>query len=172
MARDISFIQYMRAHGNTPGPTQRPLLTGALSGVVASLPYVLILNASDALRGIESKFSMSFWTVIAVAEILSILGGIIYAWIFKRAANDTRGGWLFGMSYGFLLWMLGPVALWQSVTSTPVVVGIAAMGMFGAKVLYGLILGFVFPHVHRLLRSELLDMPMESERKEEVPGRP
>ncbi|HYJ92362.1 MAG TPA: hypothetical protein VEV84_13710, partial [Pyrinomonadaceae bacterium] len=75
--------------------------------------------------------------------------------VFKRAANDFHGGWLFGASFGFLLWMIAPVALWQLFTGQPIVVGGAAMGLFGAHVLYGIALGLIFPWIHTLIQTKL-----------------
>ena len=34
---------FLSAHGYDPGPTQRPLLAGALSGVIATIPAIAIL---------------------------------------------------------------------------------------------------------------------------------
>ena len=161
MARDISFIQYMRAHGNTPGPTQRPLLTGAISGLISAIPYVGVLYISGAIRSITEGLQVNFWVGLTAACVLSLLGGMLYAFVFKRAANDRRGGWLFGMSFGFLLWMLGPVTLWQSVTARPMATGTSAMGIFGAQVLYGLVVGAVFPLIHLIFRAQLSDISMD-----------
>lgn len=158
MARDISFMQYMRAHGNTPSPTQRPVITGVVCGLIAAIPYVLVLHFSDALESSARTFGVSIALGFVVAVLLSVAGGMIYAWIFKRAANDVHGGWMFGMSYGFLLWVLGPVALWQAVTSRPVAVGTPAIGMFLAQILYGLVLGLVFPWVHDLIKGNFSDV--------------
>jgi len=57
MARDISFLQYMRAHGNTPAPTQRPYLNGAISGLFAAVPSFIALYFSDALDSIERRLA-------------------------------------------------------------------------------------------------------------------
>jgi hypothetical protein len=159
MAKDISFMQYMQAHGNTPGPTQRPLLTGAIAGVLAEIPAGVLLYWSGALESIARSFGISLWLVLGLEIGLMTLAGILYAAIFKRAANDRQGGWLFGAAYGFLLWMLAPITLWQLVTPHPVVVGGAAMGLFGAQVFYGLVLGLIFPRIHQLVQMKLSDVP-------------
>ena len=148
MARDISFLQYMRAHGNTPGPTQRPYLTGAISGVLAQIPALLILYYSGALESLATGTGTSQWLASVLSTGIMAVAGILYAAIFKRAANDFSGGWLFGISYGFLLWLLSPLTLWQLITSQPIAVGGAAMGLFGTHVVFGLALGFIFPRVH------------------------
>jgi hypothetical protein len=157
MARDVSFMQYMRAHGNTAGPTQRPLLTGAISGLLAFVPYELVLRLSGGRASIAAGFGISVWTSSAMNMTVMVVAGVIYASIFKRAANDCSGGWIFGASYGFLLWMIAPITLWQLLGSRELAVGTAAMGLFGAHVLYGLVLGLVFPWIHFLIQSRLRD---------------
>lgn len=162
MAKDISFLQYMRAHGNTPGPTQRPLLTGAIGGLIAEIPSGALLYWSGALASIAERFGANVWSVLAADAVLMILAGMLYAAIFKRAANDCEGGWLFGAAYGFLLWMFAPVTIWQILTSRPAAVGHAAMGLFAAHVLYGLVLGLVYPRIHALVQARLNETPEES----------
>jgi hypothetical protein len=62
-----------------------------------------------------------------------------------RAANDPRGGWLFGMAYGFVLWMLGPIPLLQWAPEQPILTGYPAVGLLLGELLWGLILGLAFP---------------------------
>jgi hypothetical protein len=155
MARDVSFLQYMRAHGNTAGPTQRPLLTGAICGLIAYVPYELILNYSGARESIVHGLGLNPWTSIGISAAVMILAGVLYAAVFKRAANDRRGGWLFGASYGFLLWIITPITLWQAITARPFVVGRAAMGLFGAHVIFGAILGLIFPWIHLFVKTRM-----------------
>src|SRR5215213_3557282 len=155
MARSASFIQYMRAHGNTPGPTQRPILAGAATGSLAEIPAVLLLWWSGALVSATQSLSLSTWMAVALHFLATIVAGAIYGRVFSRAANDPRGGWLFGISYGFLLWMIGPVTVLQWTLGRPLALGVAAMGILGAHLIYGLSLGLLFPWIHRLLQCEL-----------------
>lgn len=145
----------MRAHGNTPGPTQRPLLTGALSGLIAFVPYEIILDLSGARDAIVHGFGINPWMSAGIRVGEMILAGLLYAAVFKRAANDFNGGWLFGASFGFLLWLVTPITIWQLVADQPIVVGRAAMGVFGAYVLFGVALGFIFPWIHTLTKARL-----------------
>jgi hypothetical protein len=154
-SRDVSFLQYMRAHGNTPGPTQRPKLTGAIGGFLAAIPPVSVRYLSGAMQSIAENSGIPIRLMIAIDICALVFAGIIYAQIFKRAANDKRGGWLFGISFGFLLWMLGPVALWQLITESPLATGYAAMGLFGSQLLYGLILGTIYPLIHLFIQGKL-----------------
>ena len=158
MGSSISFIQYMRAHGNTPGPTQRPYLTGTLSGLAAAIPSQLISHYSGASASVALGLDVGLWLIFVLETAVFLLAGMLYAAVFKRAANDCEGGWLFGISYGFLLWMLAPVTLWETITSRPLAVGPAAMGLFGAHVIYGLVLGLLFPRVHTIVQKRLRDV--------------
>ena len=162
MARNSSFLQYMRAHGNTPGPTQRPLVTGTIAGLIAFIPYELILELSGARISITRGLGVDLWILLGINALTMILAGLLYAAIFKRAANDFHGGWLFGASFGFLLWIITPITLWQLIAARPIAVGKAAMGLFGAHVLYGLTLGLVFPWIHILIQSRLKESRRES----------
>src|SRR5215218_6207714 len=155
MGQGVSFMQYMRAHGNTPGPTQRPLLAGAITGGLAVIPSAIVLWYLAALDSLTRALGIGAWPVLALHLTATVLAGALYGRVFGRAANDRRGGWLFGISYGFLVWMLGPATALQWVLSHPLAVGVAAMGMMGAHLAYGLALGLVFPRIHTLLQCEL-----------------
>jgi hypothetical protein len=148
-------MRYMRAHGNSPGPTHRPLLTGAISAQIAAVPSILIRYWTGALESEARALGIDLLSA-AGADLAILLGvGILYSLIFKRAANDLRGGWLFGISYGFLIWVVGPVSIWQWVIGRPLATGVAAMGIFGAQLAYGLVLGSVFPFINKLTIGEL-----------------
>ena len=40
---------FLSAHGYDPGPTQRPLLSGALAGLLATAPAIALLAAFGSL---------------------------------------------------------------------------------------------------------------------------
>ena len=157
MAEAKGFMQYMRAHGNTPGPTQRPKLAGVLTAALAGTPAALLLWRTGGLESLSRSLGIKMWLVLLLNWGLLALAGALYGQVFGRAANDQRGGWLFGISYGFLLWMLGPVMALQWVIARPVAVGIAAIGMFAAQLVYGLTLGLLFPFIHGSLQRELAE---------------
>lgn len=162
-------MQYMRAHGNTPGPTQRPKLTGALSGLLAEIPALPLLWWSGALASLAEAVRLNLWLVFPLHALVMMLAGVLYGQVFKRAANDHHGGWLFGISYGFLLWMLGPVTVLQWIISRPVATGFAAMGMLGAQLVFGLALGLLFPWIHNLIQRELSEVMTEEKKVNEEP---
>lgn len=155
MAKTASFMQYMRAHGNTPGPTQRPRTAGAITAVLAEIPALGMLWWTGALSSVTRALSLPLAVTLALHVAVMIVVGALYGRVFSRAANDVRGGWLFGISYGFLIWMVGPVTVLQWLIDGPIALGVAAMGILGAHLIYGLVLGLLFPWVHRSLQREL-----------------
>ena len=54
------------AHGDDPGPTQRPLLAGAISGVLATIPAIAILYAFGSLA-VEAR-------ILGLSELLDDCG--------------------------------------------------------------------------------------------------
>lgn len=155
MAESGSFMQYMRAHGNTPGPTQRPVFAGALTGFMAEVPTAAMLWWSGALGSATQALFLQSWVTLILHVVLAIIGGAIYGRVFSRAANDAQGGWLFGISYGFLIWMIGPATIVQWTLGRPLALGPAAMGVLAAHLVYGFVLGSLFPGIHRRLQKEL-----------------
>lgn len=153
--KTISPIQYMRAHGNSPGPTHRPVATGLISGFTAALPSVAVRYWTGALASEASGLGVSWVTMTAIGIVILAAAGVIYSAIFQRAANDRRGGWLFGISYGFLIWMVGPVTIWQWAMGEPLATGTAAMGLLGAQLVYGLALGGIYPLVNRRTQTRM-----------------
>lgn len=83
--------------------------------------------------------------------------GALYGRLFGRGANDLRGGWLFGMAYGFLLWMAGAVMILPLLGGGQAPAGTAAMGIPAARGL-GSDDGLLFPYVHRPLHVTTLSV--------------
>jgi hypothetical protein len=150
------FTRFMRAHGQMAGPGERPRLAGTLAGTLAGLVSLPLLNASGATASLASGLGMRSWMVQVLYCVAAILAGMVYAGVFGRAANDRHGGWLFGIAYGFLLWMIGPVALLQVILERQFVTGTAAMGVLGANLISGLALGLLFRPMYTWVRRPLL----------------
>ena len=146
---------FLGAHGYDPGPTQRPLLAGALSGLVATIPAVAILDACGSLAVEGGILGLSPLRTVGLGLPVMSLAGALYAWLFGRAANDGRGGWLFGMAFGFALWASGAVMLIPLATGGLAPAGKAAVGMFLSLVAWGATLGLAHPFIHRPLHESI-----------------
>jgi hypothetical protein len=140
-------LSMLQAHGLDAGPTQRPVLTGSVAGLVSAVPAIGVMLLFGSLEAPSRASGASPLVVAAAAAGLLLLGGVLYGWLFQRAANDTRGGWLFGLAFGFVLWMVGPVPLLQWLPAEPILRGYPAAGLLLGQLVWGLSLGMAFPSV-------------------------
>ena len=144
---------FIRAHGYIPGPAERPVAAGVLAGALALVPFLFIAWLGSALSDSAHVLDQSRPVALAYGTLM-VSGGGLYGWMFMRAANDRAGGWLFGISYGFVTWMLGPATVLQLATGRPGVVGTAAQFLFAAHIAYGLVLGVLYPRSTALVRRQ------------------
>lgn len=140
---------FMRAHGYLPAPTHRPVTTGTIAGLIGGGAALAISWCTGATAAMTAATGAQPAWHVALGQVLMLgaIGGL-YGRIFQRAADDRRGGWLLGIGYGFVVWMLGPAAIMPWALGRPVAVGLAAQGLIVAHLVYGLILGATFPWVH------------------------
>lgn len=149
-------IGFLAAHGFDPGPTQRPILAGTVTGAIAAAPAAALFVAAGAFRVLSRDiFQVSAPATAGVLAAAFLVAGALYGVLFRRGANDRRGGWLFGLAYGFLLWMLAPVLILPLVGRPIIAAGSPAMGILGAFLLWGLLVGLLFPHLHKPLHADL-----------------
>jgi hypothetical protein len=148
---------FLGAHGYDPGPTQRPLLAGALSGLLATAPAIALLHAFGSLEVEARILGIGVMATLLAGWPLMALAGAVYARLFGRAANDARGGWLFGMAFGFVVWAAGAVMVLPIASGGKAPAGTAALGVFLSLVVWGAALGAIHPFVHRPLHRKLED---------------
>jgi len=141
------------AHGYDPGPTQRPLLAGAIAGLLATIPAIAILYVFGSLRIESSILGMSRVMTVAAGCPLMAVAGAIYGRLFGRAANDRSGGWLFGMAFGFALWAAGAIMILPLASGGLIPAGKASVGVFLSLIAWGCALGTAYPLVHRPLHE-------------------
>ena len=143
------------AHGYDPGPSQRPLLAGAISGILATLPAILVLLLSGALEVEARILGMSLPETLGLGAVAMAVAGAAYARFFGRAANAKRGGWLFGMSFSFALWAAGAVLVLPLLSGGQAPAGEAAAGVALSMIVWGVALGILVPFVHRPLHQSI-----------------
>jgi len=148
-------LKLLQAHGLDAGPTQCPLLAGALGGVIATVPALATLIVFQSLNEPARTAGTTIMVAGGAYVGLMLLSGVLYGWLFQRAANDPWGSWLFGLASGFVVWMLGPIPLLQWLPDEPILRGYPAAGLLLAQLLWGLTLGVMFPPIHRRLHAGL-----------------
>jgi hypothetical protein len=146
---------FLGAHGYDPGPTQRPFTAGAIAGLFATPPAIVLLYLLGSLAVEARILRLSvIMTIIAGWLVMAIAGGV-YSRLLGRAANDVRGGWLFGMAFGFALWAAGAVFVLPLVGNGELPAGPPATGVFLSLILWGGFLGAILPFVHRRVHLSL-----------------
>lgn len=146
---------FLSAHGYDPGPTQRPLTAGAIGGLLATAPAVALLHLLGSLEVEARILGLSAAATIVAGCLVMALAGAFYSRLLGRAANDLRGGWLFGMAFGFTLWAAGAVFVLPIVGNGQLPAGAPATGVFLSLVLWGGCLGGTLPLVHRRVHLNL-----------------
>jgi hypothetical protein len=154
---------FLSAHGYNPGPTQRPLTAGAISGIVAALPAVAVLWLFGSLA-IEARIlSLPVWATLVLGFAAMAIAGAAYGRLFGRAANDRRGGWLFGMAFGFALWATGAVLVLPIASGGETPGGPAAVGVCMSLLVWGCATGLLIPFIHPYLHVGLGSVPTKAE---------
>ena len=149
-------IGFLRAHGMEPGPLQRPILAGALSGLIAIVPAGAVFVVFGSFTVVSDQVMHLPRSVTALIMTAAFaLSGSLYGLLFRRAANDRLGGWLFGCAFGFLLWMAAPIVVLPLLVTRTMAAGIAATGFLACFLVWGAVIGAVFPYVHQPLHAKM-----------------
>lgn len=146
---------FLDAHGYDPGPSQRPLLAGAISGVLATAPAIGVLLLFGSLEVEARILGMSREMTLVFGWVAMAIAGSAYARFFGRAANALRGGWLFGMSFSFSLWAAGAVLILPLARGGQTPGGQAAAGIALSMIVWGVGVGILVPFVHRPLHESI-----------------
>jgi hypothetical protein len=146
---------FLSAHGYDPGPSQRPLFAGLITGFLATLPATMLLHVFGSLEVEARILDISVASTIVAGWVIMAIAGAVYARLFGRAANDPRGGWLFGMAFGFVVWAAGAVLVLPLVSGGKAPAGEPALGVLLSLVLWGATLGALLPFVHRPLHKSI-----------------
>ena len=146
---------FLDAHGYDPGPSQRPLVAGAIAGILGTVPAIGVLLLFGSL-GVEARIlGLSWPATLGLGWAAMAIAGAAYARFFGRAANAVRGGWLFGMSFSFTLWAAGAVLILPLLSHGKAPAGEAAAGVALSMIVWGVAIGILVPFVHRPLHESI-----------------
>jgi hypothetical protein len=146
---------FLSAHGYDPGPTQRPLLAGAISGALAAIPAVAVLWAFGSIEVEARILGLSIGETLAIGFPVMAVAGAVYGRLFGRAANNRLGGWLFGMAFAFALWAAGAAFILPIASGGSTPAGRAAVGVFLSLLVWGFALGLINALIHPYLHERI-----------------
>jgi hypothetical protein len=146
---------FLAAHGYEPGPSQRPVLAGVISGMLGTAPAIAVLIAFGSLRVEEQILGISQLGALCAGWLAMAIAGAAYTRFFGRAANGRKGGWLFGMSFGFALWAAGAVLVLPLLSGGRAPAGTAAIGVALSMLVWGASTGILVPFVQRPLHESI-----------------
>jgi hypothetical protein len=152
-------MSFWYVHGRDPEPLQRPRLAGAITGTGAGCLAALLVWTTGAAAPPAAAIGLPPALLVALSIAALGIAGAAYGAVFLRAANDPRGGWLFGLGWGFLTWALGPITLCQWLLGRPVAVGGHAAILAATHLLWGLLLGSLFPLVQNRIELNIDSAP-------------
>jgi hypothetical protein len=148
-------MMYMRAHGNAVQRGYPAWQSAAVAGFLAGWVALFIADRSGGLLEMAREMRLRSFGMGALGLCVMTATGAVYGFIFPRAASDRAGCWLFGLCFGFAVWLVSPGALMPLVLGHPVAKGTQAMGLLGACLAYGFMLGLLYPLVLRRLIQPL-----------------
>ncbi len=90
----------------------RSIGRGSLAGIVGGILFTYVMVQVGALRDVANLMRMDVEAVgLVVHFIISCIWGATYGLLFRRQAYDVGSAVGWGISYGFFVWLIGPLTL-------------------------------------------------------------
>jgi uncharacterized membrane protein YagU involved in acid resistance len=120
LARGLFVDDVREFHREAPGGRGLQALGyGALAGLAGGLVFTVVMVLVDALPTVARIMgSQGATTGLVVHLVIAQLIGVSYAVLFRRRSFDLASGIGWGVSYGFLWWVLGGLTLF------PILIGV------------------------------------------------
>ncbi|MEM7342722.1 MAG: hypothetical protein AAF485_00635 [Chloroflexota bacterium] len=143
-------------------PLARALLTGGISGVVGAWVFLWGVESAEffpLVSAITGSDSTMVGGVLHYAIGITI--ALTFALLFYRDIQGNGSAIIWGMSYGLLWWIIGPLTLMPFLTGLPIEWTIAAaqsaFAPLVAHLLYGAVVGFVYALLNRIWQLLFID---------------
>lgn len=131
----------------------RALLLGAVASIGGGLAFTVVMVATNALPMVAGLMGMSGDLEGFILHMgISVVIGAAYGVLFRRDAQSPTTALAWGLVYGMVWWVLGPLTLMPALLGAPLAWSVEAVsGAFPSLVghlLYGVVLALLY---HRLL---------------------
>ena len=164
-------MKFMLAHGHHAGPAQRPVAAGLFAAAIGVVPSLLLAFLMGSVEAVAASLGTALIPSALILVAIMFVGGVLYGLVFSRAAADPGGGWLFGLAWGYVLWMLGPATVMTLIAGGPVAKGHAGLALMGALMVFGLVMGIAYPWLSRRLQAKLRDLNGNGKHGSSAPSR-
>jgi hypothetical protein len=145
-------------------PTERRAIGAGIAGLSAGAVFGLYLQAGGTMPTIGSLVGSAS---LAAGWVVHLVVSLVFAFVFAAAVTESRlsafvgsrgGGVVLGTFYGVVLWLVAgglvfPLWLGAVGASAPPIPYLG-MDFLAGHVLYGLVLGGLYPTITRLLTAE------------------
>lgn len=174
---DILFVESDPLKREPEGPgtrSLRALATGALASIVGGLVFTVVMVETDVLPDVASLIgSESATTGFAVHMTISAIIGATYGLLFRRESYTYGVGVAWGLVYGLMWWLLGPLTLMPVLLGNPLQWSLSAAVNAYPSLIGHLMYGASMALTHHILASRI-DPYFKSERTDLVrrPGTP
>lgn len=126
------------------------LSAGAFAGVIAGVVFGIMMGMMGMLPMVAKLVSSDSVAVGFITHLVfSTIIGVGFAFTLGMYAKDTSKAWLYGLVYGAIWWVLGPLIimpLWLGMGIQLSAEGVKmALPSLWGHLVYGLILGVLFP---------------------------
>ena len=127
----------------------RAIWRGALAGVIGGLLFTYVMVQIGALRDVASLARADAEVVgLIIHFIIATIFGATYGLLFRRQTYDVGSAVGWGVSYGFFVWVIGPITLMPILLgAAPVWSAETAAGLIASVIghlAYGAVVGVTF----------------------------
>jgi uncharacterized membrane protein YagU involved in acid resistance len=143
-------------------PWGQALIVGGVGGLLGSWVFLRGIETADFFPLVASMMGMNTFNAGALLHyLIGIVIALTFALLFHQDVHGTGPALIWGMSYGVLWWLLGPLTLLPLLTGTPVEWSLdAAQTNFAplvAHLLYGALVGWFYAGINSMWRTLFID---------------
>jgi uncharacterized membrane protein YagU involved in acid resistance len=139
----------------------RQILNGIIGGLAGGMVFGMMMGMMGMLPMIGKMVGQpSAIAGFVVHMINSAIIGAGFALVFGKYATKIKTGLGFGSLYGVIWWVLGPITLMPLFmgmgfgANWTMAAAVKMMPSLMGHLIYGVILGFLYSHLHRKSVSE------------------